>query len=198
MQEYRITEYLGKDDKGNDKFVITVPPKEKWDLNPSPERISIAHDYVEFHGGSHFMLENNIVKPESQQVGASNWLVSKASIQISIREMFALILPMLNQHKYLQPEHFEDRVQSEDDEYFEKLGLSKPRYKKGDKYPAYAYEGAIVHYYDEVNKIRMVAFRRTGEANYNHVSSDVFDMVKSTLRLSYSKEEAKKMQLTKD
>ena len=152
-QTVKITKYLGKDDKGNDEFVISVPPQKEWNGNPTEERIKVAHDYVEIYGGCNFQLEHGVMKPESQNGGAVNWLSSFASIQISIRDVFSFILPYLNNHKYLQPEHFKDRVWDEDDKHWQQYPhLTGPRWKKGDKYPAYAYNGAIIHYLDEETK----------------------------------------------
>jgi hypothetical protein len=185
-QSLKISKYLGKDDNGNDLFVLTVPPTQEWNGNPTEERIKVTHDYVEVSGGCSFELLPGVNKPESQKLGASNWLSSRASIQISIREVFGFILPYLNKHKYLQPNHFEDRVWDEDDEHwsFHKC-YSGPRWKKGDKYPPYAYEGGIVHYIDEENGNQMVAFRRVGESTFNHVTASTFNTIKDTLRLSY-------------
>ncbi len=108
-QSVKITKYLGKDKNGNDEFVISVPPTKEWDGNPSEDTIKVQHDYVEFKGSCNFELEHDVKKPDSQKIGASNWLSSVASLQISIKDMYSFILPFLNKHKYLQPEHFRVR-----------------------------------------------------------------------------------------
>lgn len=186
-QTLKIVKYLGKDNNGNDEFVLSVPPQnQEWNGNPTEERIKVAHDYIEIFGGCNFELARGVDKPESQKKGASNWLNSMASIQISIRDVFSFILPHLNKHKYLQPEHFESREYSEDDKYWEQYQhLSGPRYKKGDKYPAYAYNGGIIHYNDPETGAAMVAFRRTGETVYSHVTNSSFQTIKEHLKLEY-------------
>ena len=165
MQSLKISKYLGKDEQGNDEFVLTVLPAQEWNGNPTEERIKVAHDYVEIFGECSFELLPGVKKPESQNCGASNWLSSRASIQISIRDMFSFILPYLNKHKYLQPEHFKNRT--------------------GESHPPYTYEGGIIHYIDNETDTSMTAFRRVGESIYNHITSSVFQTIKDTLRLSY-------------
>ncbi len=192
-QTLKISKYIGKDDKGNDLFELTVPPSKDWDKNPTPKRIKVAHDYVEIFGGCAFMLEGGVKKPETQREGASNWLSSYASIQIPIRDMYAFVLPHLQGHKYLQPDHFEDRVYTEDDIYWEKYPhLTGPRYNKGDKYPCYAFDGGIIYYNNHDDGIPMVAFRRNGETTYSHVTVSVFDSIKEHIQLSYGKDEITK------
>ena len=171
-QSVKITKYLGKDKNGNDEFVISVPPTKEWDGNPSEDTIKVQHDYVEFKGSCNFELEHDVKKPDSQKIGASNWLSSVASLQISIKDMYSFILPFLNKHKYLQPEHFKVRDSGE---------------------LPYLYEGSIINYKDD-NGVHMVAFRRVGEENHNNVSRDVFDLIKNDLKLSYSQNEINKEQ----
>ena len=176
-QQGRIVDYLG-----NDLYVVKLPPEEESDLNPSIDAVTVAHDYVMFTGDCSFMMEQKDGKyPYKPKRGASNWRSSRASVQIGIREMYDIILPFLAQHPYLQQDHIKDREHSDDDKYYEQYGLKEPRYKKGDKYPAYAYSGGIVKYYD--NGQSMVAFRRTGEVAWNKVTLDCLIKLKEHYNL---------------
>jgi hypothetical protein len=184
-QSVKISKYLGKDSEGNDEFVITVPPAKEWNGNPTEQTIKIAHDYIQIDGECSFQLESGVNKPASQDFGASNWLESRASIQIGIREVFSVILPFLNNHEYLQPKHFEDIIYHQDDPYWHKdKTLTGPRYKKGDKYPAYAHDGGIIHYVNEGR--HMIAFRRSGSSHFEHVSNATFQLIKESLKLTYT------------
>ena len=184
FQEGVVVDYLG-----DNKFVIKLKEDKEWDGNPSEERIQVAHDYVRFYGNCSFEMQAKDGKfPYVPKSGAANWVNSRGSITIAIRDMIEIVLPYLNGHKYLQKEHIKDRIYDNDDPItYKKLGLDKPVYKKGDTYPAYAYSGCIIRYYDEETKSHMVAFRRVGSAAIERVSSELFNTIKDSLKLSYSK-----------
>jgi len=179
-QTVKITHYIGKDKQNRDLFIIAVPEQEKYDGNPSEEFITVAHDYVMFTGPCNFQTENDVKLPESQNRGASNWVSSRASLQISIRDMFDVVLPFLQKHKYLQPEHFEDRIY------------------KGDTSFAYVYHGSIIKYYEDGKK--MVAYRHSGSKDYSYMEAEEFDKIKSTLILGVpeSRKESFKKYLDKE
>lgn len=184
-----ITKYIGKDEiTGNDLFVISVPPQAPLDGNPSEDEIVVAHDYVSFGANCSFQCVDGLKLPPSQNHGASNWVSSWAAVQISIRDMFAIILPMLNSHKNLQPEHFAERIYGEDDKYWNQYPeLEGPRYVKGDTYAPYAYSGSIIRYYKD--RVQYVAYRKVGETEYTHILGDDFKKLKSSLMLGVSKYE---------
>lgn len=180
MKGAKIIDYLG-----NNKFVVVLPEEEEWDGNPREKHITIAHDYVQISGPCDIKMIPNDKGEYPYQVksGISNYVKSRASIQIGIREVKELLIPMLLESEYLQDERFKPRVHNEDDRYFKDYGLDKPRWKKGDEYPPYAYSGAIVRHNG------MVYFRRKGETVYSKVTSSVFNDIKDHLNLAYNKYE---------
>lgn len=183
-QEAKIVDKLD----GN-KFVIELEEKE-FDGSPSPVRLTFAHDYVQIEASCPFQIDEsktNYTNPK----GTSNWVGSRAAVQIPIRDFKQTVLPLLFSTPFLQNEHFEPREYSEDDVHFEKCGETEPRWKKGDKYPPYAHTGGIIEYYDESTKTRMVAFRRAGETTVENVTKELFDQIRPILKLSYTKWEMK-------
>jgi len=190
-QEAEIVDYLG-----DNKFVIFLEDKP-FDGNPSSVGVSVAHDYVQFSGYCAFQMKPKPggIYPYKPNSGASNWVRSRASIQIHIRDMIKIIMPYLNQHEYLQETHLKEREHAEDDKYYDQYGLTEPRYRKGDLYPPYAWVGAIIKYYDKHTDTQMVAFRRQGETKYERVSLSLFNELKDRLFLSLNKYElAKKLE----
>lgn len=178
-QEGKIIDYLGEN-----KYVVLLPEEKEWDGNPDEIKIKIAHDYVEIEGSSDF--EMNLVKgkyPYETIRGAANWRSSKASIQIPIRDMIDVVLPLLKNHSYLQQEHLKDKLYVENDPNYEIFGFKEPRYLKGDQYPAYAYQGSIIKYND--NESDMIKFRRSGSKKWETVTLSTFNLIKNSLKLSY-------------
>lgn len=192
-QEGKIIGYLGKGKPGFEKFILELPEeKEEWDKNPSKKEITIAHDYVRLHGPASYEMQSDEKGeyPYKSKFGAVNYLSSRASVTIGIRDMVRLILPLLLDSKYFKEDHLKDREHDSDDtSYNTVLKLDKPRWKKGDKYPAYVYDACIFQYYDSHTKTSMVAFRRVGQAHYERVSVGLFNTIKDSLALCYSKEE---------
>jgi len=190
-QEAEIIDYLG-----DNKFVIVLDDKP-FDGNPSPVGVTVAHDYVRFSGHCGFQMKPKPggIYPYKSKSGAANWVASRASVSIHIRDMIKIVLPYLNQHEYLQESHLKDREHHEDDKYYTQYGLTEPRYRKGDLYPPYAFVGCIIQYYDKHTDTHMVAFRRTGETKYERVSLSLFNELKDRLFLSLNKYElAKKLE----
>lgn len=139
FQEGKIVGYLG-----DNKFVVQLPEEKEFNGNPSVEQIQVAHDYVRFIGDCSFEMERDEKGnyPYTPKKGTCNWVNSRGSVTISIRDMITMVLPFLNNHKYLQQQHIADRTYDKDDEYFAQHGLTEPRWKKGDKHPAYAHGGS--------------------------------------------------------
>lgn len=176
----KVIDYLGQftDEEGKvwDKVVIKLPPqKNKWTKNPTPDRVIIAHDYVSFHGSIGIEQENDGKGnyPIKTNVGACNWIHAEGAIHISIRDMYDIVLPLLNKHKYLQPSHF------------------KTRQDEGKSYEPYCYSSAIIEFYDEERKEYMVSFRRSGESKWETVSMFLFNQIKDSLKLSLSTKDFK-------
>lgn len=190
-QEGKIIDYLGEN-----KFVLLLPEEKEYDGNPGIDNIQVAHDYVRFTGNSHFQLTPKAGDRDynwnPRRRGACNWISSSASVTIGIRDMIDIVMPYLNKHEYLQKDHIKDRVHVKDDEYFRQYDLDKPRYLKGEKYPAYAYTGAIIEYYDKEAKERMVSFRRNGSDTWNTVTFNLFEEIKDGLKLMLKQDENKR------
>lgn len=183
MQEATIIDYLGEN-----KFVIKLKPEAELNGSPRLDEIKITHDYVMFGGACDFQMERND-KGEYpfKSNGVYNWVKSSASIQIGIREMIDVVLPLLQNSKYLSKEHISDRIHDSDDQYFEKHKLLEPRYKKGDSYPSYAWDAGAVSYNDPDTGINMVKFRRIGESVYETVTLKTYNLIKDNLKLYLTK-----------
>lgn len=152
-----------------DEFIVKLEDKDK-EKNFGCG-VSIAHDYVEFYGKSLLYTESSVVINRGKF--SSNTIPVFKSLQIPIKSMYSVILPLLKNNLYLQDEHFKDRQYDEDDIYYTQNGKDKPRYLKGDIYPVYSYYNQIVHYYKD--GIRMVAFSMKGEKQFNHVTLKFFN-----------------------
>jgi len=172
----KVVGYLGQ--KTNDRselvdiVVLEIPVQRKYTGSPAPQGITIAHDYVRFHGNIGIEQQrdkngNYPVKSES----VANWIYASGSISIGIRDMYDLILPMLNRHKYLQPAHFALRECADGD------------------YMPYAYASSIFKYYDSKADKYMISFRRRGEIARETLTLETFNIVKDTLLLYHSKKE---------
>jgi len=192
-QQDKIIDYLGED-----KFVVSIKDHDKKsDRSPVGVEVNVNHDFVEIHGSCPFMMESDGKGnyPYKTKDAVSNWVNSKASLQISIREMIKVVLPYLNNHPYLQEDiHLKKRIRDEDDTYFKNYGLDEPRWRKGDTYDPYTYNAGVIIYYDLDKKERMVKFRRKGESVYETVTYGTFIKIRHTLNLYDSKWEIIKQQ----
>jgi len=161
-------------DLGNGRFEIEIPKIEKQEYRET--EFGICHDYVYFDGYGYLQNPNGSISDKKI------W----TSIHIPIRGFLKIVLPKLLESEYTKPEHLKDREYTEDDKYFTKYGLDKPRYKKGDKYPAYSYNNEVINFYDSKTKTKMVAFLIGGEAEYNIVTRKVFDeFIKDKLKFKF-------------
>jgi len=183
-QHAKIGKYLG----GN-KYEIIFPEPKPYNGNPSDIEIAVAHDYVAITDSCGYQIdhkENPNYDKNPADGGPSNWIIGRATLQIKIRDMVKFIVPHLLKHEYFQKEHLKDRFYTEDDNSFKKEGLKKPRWKKGDSYPSYAYGGCIIKY-REGKWGQRVAFRCRGQAHYNDVDIETFNKIKDSLNLNSSK-----------
>jgi len=182
----KVIDYLGSDEQGNRKFIVEFPPEVRTMFNPTEKTIVVAHDYVQISTRSHMYQQNrgDGTFPYKNKT-VCNWVDDiPVSVQISIRDMIDIVLPFLNNHQYCQQEHIADRVHTEDDKYYKDYNLTEPRYKAGDKYPAYAYYGSAIKFYDPIEKQHKVAIRRTDQKNYDIISQDLYNSIKDTLELN--------------
>lgn len=150
-------------DLGNNQFIIEALPDKKGKYRDG--KISIAHDYVAIKSHSYFQNENNSISS----------IPYSSSIQLPIRSWIQVILPLLNNHKYLQQDHIKDREHDSDDAYFEQYKLDKPRWKKGDLYPGYSYQNQVIEYYDKDKECYMVAVLEVDQKVFNHVTLEFFN-----------------------
>lgn len=164
----KIVDFLGsvtrEDGTVINKVVMELPElDEPWNGMPTDKRISVAHDYVRFHGDCSVEQYQKEDKPYPlpNRTGASNWVKATGSITVHIRDMIEVVLPYLNNHEYLQKEHL----------------------VRGSKEPPYAYNACVIHYIDGDKS--MVAFRRVGETEYERVSLKLFNQIKDSLELCY-------------
>lgn len=152
---------------GDGKFEVQI---EKDNSGFRECGFEIVHDYIAFEGNEYGVNQNGSVNHN---------LAFKADIHIPIKAFNEVVLPMLINHKYCQSEHLADRLYEEDDTFWNhssnKNKYTKPRYKKGDKYPAYSFENTAVIYYDSDKKCSMVAVCLVGEKYFNHVTLEFYN-----------------------
>lgn len=174
----RVVGYLGqvRNAQGElrDKIILEVPVQPIYNGNPIMESITIAHDYVRFAGPIGIEQERDEYGkyPVPHTYGAINWMHAKGDITIGIRDMYDVILPMLNKHKFLQANHFKMREEG-----------------TPNAYPPYASDSCIMQYYDDASKEYMVMFRRRGETAWETVTLRTFNVIQDSLQLSYTKKE---------
>jgi hypothetical protein len=185
-QKARILGYLG-----DDRFVIGLKENQPSDGSPDPIKIKLAHDYVEIEGMSNFMVDDSSDYKSSN--GVSNWVKSRASIQIGIREFKDILLPLFMNAHYLSDEHFKMRKHEEDDKYFERYGLESPRWTKGEEYPPYTFNSSVIEFFNERTQQQMVTFRRAHSLVYETVTKDLFDLIRPQLELYKSEWDMKKV-----
>lgn len=118
------------------------------------DRVKIAHDYVEFSGNSLMFTDTNTCPLlEGQTIGNAISILSE--VQLSIYDFYQVILPYLNEHKYLQKEHA--------------LCLDS-----NGKYN-YCNNGTwVFRYYDENTKQTMYKVRLNNESEYSTVTKDFY------------------------
>lgn len=151
------------EDLGNNQYKVEIQPQENNTYRSNA--FYIVHDYIRF--------DSNIWLKNANPNGSTSNVKSFESIQIPIKTFAKIILPRLNEHKYLSEEHFKDRLHDEDDKYYESKGLDKPRYLKGDPYPAYSYQNEVVHFYE--NGEAKVAVALNGEKSFSIMTLNFFN-----------------------
>lgn len=151
---------------GNGIFKVEIKKEESDYRNCG---FSINHDYISF-SGNHYSQNPD---------GSTNFdAVIDAKVNIPIKAFIEIVLPKLLESEYCSPEHLEDRIYTEDDitwnSKFNNGKYNKPRYKKGDKYPAYSYMDTCVKYWDNEKKCMMVAICLSGEKHFSHITYDLY------------------------
>lgn len=152
---------------GDNKYEVEIDPKNS---DYRETAFGVVHDYVFFEGN---------IYHQNPDKSTNFDCVSQERIQIPIKAFIEIILPKLIEHKYCKPEHLKDRVYTEDDTLWNsKYAENKftgPRYKKGDKYPAYSYQTMAVKYWDSEKQHMMVAVLEYGEKYFNHVTIEFYN-----------------------
>lgn len=168
----------------DEEFIISMADYKR--PKKSEERIVVAHDYVRFFGTTALHTDGSVRNPiEGRHAFCANCIIIPTDVTFSIRGAQKVMMDALSTHKYMQPNHLEDREHTKDDAYWnhemnKELNLTGPRFKKGQKYPAYAMEHDVIIYDD--NGSSMVSFRRPGEANYSRVTLGVYrDLIEPRL-----------------
>ena len=144
----RITKQLSEDE-----FVVKMDESDLKDY----ESLTVAHDYVQFSQPYGYMLSSDFdgkVKGKFAGV-ASNWIKGYQSIQIDIRDMIEIVLPLLNKHPYCQPLHL---VQDN----------GKPNYTCSSSKLVFT-----------ENEVRKIALRKMGEEKYSIVNFDTYRAIKN-------------------
>lgn len=162
----------------DETFVISMKDVQK---GVGAERIVIAHDYLRILGHTGLYLDRQELDRNFVLSGrhafCANVISIPVDVTIGIKSAQKVLLPLLQRHKYMQPEHLVDGEHYEDDKYWNsewnKDKFTGPRFRKGDKYPAYSYNNQIIEYWE--NDELMVEFSLEGEKNYSKVTAKFFN-----------------------
>lgn len=87
---------------GNNRYEIEVTPIVPHEV---PMTIGVAHDYVMFSSWTYLQTDDN-VRISGVSGGASNVIPIQVSLQVPIKIMGQVGLPLMNDSKYLKSEHF--------------------------------------------------------------------------------------------
>ena len=157
MRNIKILEQLTED-----TFVVKIQKADRL------KQVGVAHDFVEFSGNALLSTENGSVTFDGT---TSNSIFVNSSVQIPIRMFKKFVLKFLNNHQHLENKHLDDREYYEDDKV-----NNPPKYKKGDKYPAYAYhKHTAISFYCKDSKEHKVAVLDEGDREPNIVSLEFYN-----------------------
>mgnify|MGYP003580662095 CR=1 FL=1 len=146
MSDIKILEHLG----GN-KFVVELPLSAK---RPTTH-VGIAHDYIQING---WTLATQVEQEDGRYPfeNSSNILAIDQSLQIPILTVKQVLLPLLEEHKYLQDSHFQDG--------------------------RYRYMGLSLSFWED--GVKMVKYRESGrDKEWVKVTEVEFNSIKNGLRL---------------
>lgn len=161
----------------DETFVISL--KDVPNLRYEPKRIIVAHDYVRISARTGLWTDMDQLKDplKGRHSLCANVLNIPTDITIDIKAAQRVLLPFLQKHEYMQPEHLADRTYIDDDKDWDKpyqKGQYKgPRWKKGDKYPSYSFNAQILEYWEDGQL--MVEFSLEGEKGFSKVTKKFFD-----------------------
>ena len=133
-----------------DEFVVKM---DETDLKKEPSVI-VAHDYVAFSANQGFMVDGSVTPYGKFEGCASNWIKGRHIVQIGIRDMIDVVLPMLNKHEFCQPEHL--------------VRDGKPVYKYGTSH--------LIFYEDGIEKI---AIRKMDSDKYTIIDYETYKAIKN-------------------
>ena len=140
----RITQQIKED-----TYIIKTSDEDK----KADKQVIIQHDYIGFKSSGRLETESCSVKLWGKNQFCANVISVPHYVQIPIRIMSQVVLPMLNSSEYLTSEH-----------------LVQP-----DGKPKYTYCNNIIHYWNREKKVPMVAICLQGETEFNHVTEAFFD-----------------------
>ena len=121
------------------------------------DAIIVAHDYVSFSANHGYMVSSDFQGiPNGKFAGAaSNWIKGRHTVQIDIRDMVDVVLPMLTKHEYCQPQHL----------------LSS------DGKPAYTFSHSSLIFYE--NGVKKIAVKKMGSDKYAIMDYDTYCAIKN-------------------
>ena len=143
----RVTKQLSEDE-----FVVKM---DEADLNEN-DSVLVAHDYVMFSANQGYMVDTKLdFKPYGKYAGAaSNWIKGRHQVQIGIRDMIAIVLPLLNKEPNCQPEHL---VQ--------------------DGKPVYTFNSSNLIFYED--GVKKIALRKMGDDKYTIMDYETYKAIKN-------------------
>lgn len=139
----------------DDIFLVKLTKEPK--IGITENSVMVAHDYVLFN-----TIQNISFSIDNQDTAFGKYAVCrnnihyKASVQIGIREMIQIVLPYLQNHKYMQKEHIGKRTTDSGEEYF-----------------PYCYNGtSTVRYFND--NVAMIALREGNTDEWKHITEEEF------------------------
>lgn len=153
MSNAKIVQQLTKN-----TFIIEL--EEQDDLQIVDE-IQIEHDYVKFSGNYSIFVNWEKCSLIEQNDIKTNFISLRNTVQIPIYGFYKVVLPMLNNNKYLQPSHV----------------LQPSRNSKGEIIQNsinYSYCNTVFKYYDKEKSSYMYYVKMENETEYNIVTEKFY------------------------
>lgn len=156
MQKIKTAKII--EQKSLNTFVIELQEEDELE---TVNQIKVQHDYVEFIGNT--MLFTDWEKcPLIEGHSTANAISFRNFVQIPIYGFYKFVLPFLNKHKYLQPEHVLQLLKDSNGNDIE------GRFN-------YNYCNTIFKFYDSEKKQYMYAVQLEGESEHSIVTSEFYN-----------------------
>lgn len=141
----------------DDTFIVQLDPMDK--LKSDVTHISIAHDYLQI-GKNMGMTAKYGLTLSGPNVWCNNWINAYQAVQVPIRDVVEVLIPLLNQHPYCEPKHL----------------------LKEDGNPNYNWGESLIFFKNSPEGPQMVAYRAEGETEYVIMTKTTWDKLGKKLK----------------